>query len=101
MEQEKLENRMRFAEQVLEDAGAAALDINRKNRELLGQRVTYQLNGIFYRIDHTEYDGETFIILSATEDEKLAGIGLMEDIQAVSAGADDKTIRKKIREALS
>ncbi len=48
MEKDQLENRMRFAEHVLERQGAVPLDINQKNRELLGQRVTYRLGGVYY-----------------------------------------------------
>jgi len=101
MDQEKLESRMRFAEQVLEHHGAVPQDINQKNRDLLGQRVTYLLNGVYYRIGREDYDGETFIVLSAADDEKFASIGLMEDIQAFRADVSDETVRKKIREALS
>ena len=71
------------------------------NRELLGQRSAYLLNGVYYRIDHEEYEGKVFIVLSAADEEKYAAVGLMEEIQAFSADASDETVRKKIREALS
>ena len=101
MEKDQLENRMRVAEHVLERQGAVPLDINQKNRELLGQRVTYRLGGVYYRIDHAEIEGKTFIILSATESKEYAGIGLMDDIQAISADAGDETIRRKLLEAMA
>ena len=101
LRRENLEGRLRFAEGVLERLGAVPQPINEKNRELLGQRSAYLLNGIYYRIDREEYEGKVFIVLSAADEEKYAAVGLMEEIQAFSADASDETVRKKIREALS
>ena len=98
---ENPESRLRFAEQVLERLGAVPQQIDPKNRDLPGRRSLYLLNGVYYRIDREEYEGKVFIVLGAADEEKYAAVGLMEEIQAFSADASDRTVRKKIREALS
>ena len=95
-----LEEQMQRAEEVLQRLGAVPLDINQHNREVLGQRVTYRLGGIYCRVDHAEFDGKPYLMLSAIEEAKFAEIGLMEDVQAVPAGASDKTIEREFRAAL-
>ncbi len=95
-----LELQMRRAEKVLERLGAVPLDINRHNRDLLGQRVTYLLGTHYCRIDHAELDGKPYLMLNAIEETKFAEIGLMEDIDAVPAEADDETLEREFRAAL-
>ena len=95
-----LEEQMQRAEKVLQRLGAVPQDINQRNREVLGQRVTYLLGSTYCRVDSAEFDGKLYILLSAIEEAKFAGIGLMEDIEAVPADAPDKTIERKFRAAL-
>ena len=100
MDQQELEQKMQYAERVLEELGAVPQDINQKNRKVLDQRVTYLLGNNYYRIAWEEFDGKPYIILNAIDNEKFADIGLMEDIQAISANGSRETIRRKIREAV-
>ncbi|MBR1408081.1 MAG: hypothetical protein IJ573_04185 [Clostridia bacterium] len=94
------EQQMRRAERVLERLGAVPLDINRHNRELLGQRITYLLGSLYCRIDYAEFDGKPFLLLSAAEEKKFAEIGLMEDIDAIPADSDDETLEREFRAVL-
>ena len=99
-ETDALEMKLRLAESILAELGAVPADINARNRRLLGQRQSYLHNGTYYRIDHAEFDGAPFIILSCADSEKLAAIGLMEDVEAVPLDADPDEIRRVLRGAL-
>ena len=99
-EENRIEDRMLLAEKALEKYGARPIDINRKNREILNQRVIYLLNNVYYRVDHAEFDGKAFVILSCIEDPKYADIGLMEDVEAIPADASEEEIDRVIRQAL-
>ena len=100
MDQQELEQKMQYAERVLEKLGAVPQEINQKNREILGQRVTYLLGTNYYRIACEEFDGKPYLILNAIDNEKYADIGLMEDVQAISADASEETIRRRIYAAI-
>ena len=95
-----IEQKLAAAERALEKLGARPLDINRHNREALGQRVTYILNGTYCRVDYAEFDGAGFIIISAIEEARYAEIGLMEDIAAIAIESTEEELEAGIRGAL-
>lgn len=94
------EEKLRFAESVLESCGAVPTDLNARNRELLGQRITYRYGALFYRIDQAVFDGKSFLILNCADSERFAGIGLMEDVEAIDPDLSDDGIAAVIRAAL-
>lgn len=96
---EFLESRMRRAEEMLEEHGALPQAIN-QNQEKLGQRTTYLYDSTYYRIDHAEFNDEVFIIISCIDIEKYASIGLMEDVDAIAADADDAQLEACVTRAL-
>lgn len=95
-----IENAMCLAEKILEKYGAEPQDINRKNREKLGQRVTYLYKDSYYRVDKAEFDGQPFVIVSSISDPAYAGIGLMEDVAAISPDKPEEEFDRVIRQAL-
>ena len=98
--EEVLETKMRCAERFLEKCGAVPLDNNQRNREVLQQRRTYQYKNDYYRIDHAVFDGRQFLIVSSTDVEKYAAIGLLEDVDAIPAEASESEIERGIKRAL-
>ena len=98
---ESLEMQMRRAESALEKYGAVPTDINRRNREALGQRQTYQHGNTYYRVDQAVFDGKSFVIISCIDIEKYAKIGLMEDVEAIPAEASEAEIRRAVRRVMS
>ena len=94
-----LEQQMQCAERMLEKHGAAAQEIN-QNRERLGQRATYLYRDVYYRIDHAEFNDEEFLIISCVDIQKYASIGLMEDVDALPADADEGQIEAFVLRAL-
>ena len=94
------EERLRLAENILERCGAVPTDLNARNRELLGQRMTYRYGDLFYRIDSADFDGKCFLILSCADSERFAEIGLMEDVEAIDPGLPEEGIESVIRAAL-
>ena len=98
--QEELEQKLVWAEEALAELGAAPLDINRRNRELLAQRTTYRYRNTFYRVDQAAFDDAQYLILSAIENPEYAAIGLMEDVDAIPAASDREEIRRAIRRAV-
>ena len=94
------EETFRFAESVLERCGAVPTDLNERNREALGQRVTYRRGDQYFRIDRAAFDGRAFLILSCAEDERFAAVGLMEDVEAVDPGLPEQEIERILRAAV-
>lgn len=98
---EAIEQRLEFVESLFAKYGAEPLDIDEKNREKFGQRRLYKYDGSYYRVDQMKFDEDEkpFIILSCTDDEKYADIGLLEDIDAFDFGDSDEKLEKGIRYA--
>ncbi len=98
---EELEKRMDFVESVFEKYGAQPLDLNEKNREKFGQRRIYKKDDSYFRVDHMEFqEGEKpFIVLSCTDDEKYASVGMLDDIDALEADISDEEMEIAVRRA--
>ena len=98
---EAVEQRLEFVEALFTKYGAEPLDIDESNREKFGQRRLFKYNDSFYRVDEMKFeeDDKPFIILSCTDDEKYANIGLLEDIDALDFGDSDEKLEKAIRYA--
>lgn len=94
------ENQMLRVEKLLSRLGAVPQDINQRNREVLGQRISWWLNGSWYRVDHAVIEEEPFVLISATDEEKLANIGLMEDIEAIPYAATDEEALETLRQLI-
>jgi hypothetical protein len=101
--EEYIEQRMQFAESIFMSLGAECLEINEKNREKFGQRKIYKYNSKYYRVGRLEFEEEDekpFIVLSCTDNEKYAEIGLLEDVDAFEADLSDKSVESKIKDFL-
>ncbi len=100
--QDELEKRMDFVESMFVKYGAQPLEINEKQREKFGQRRIYKHEDSYYRVDHMQFqDDETpFIVISCTDDEKYASVGMLDDIDAIEADRTDEEIEKSVRYAL-
>ena len=94
------EETLRMAEGILERCGAVPTDLNRRNRELLGQRTTYRYGDAYYRIDQAEFDGKSFVILGCADNERYASIGLMEDVEAIPPDLPEQEMEKILRGAM-
>ncbi len=99
---DELEKRMDFVESMFVKYGAQPLEINEKQREKFGQRRIYKHEDSYYRVDHMQFqDDETpFIVISCTDDEKYASVGMLDDIDAIEADCTDEEIGKSVRYAL-
>ena len=96
-----IEKQLELVESYFVKYGCTALDIN-KNREKFEQRTTFQKEDRFYRADTAEFDesGTVWIVISCTEDEKFASVGVMDDIGAFEANLSDEEIEQEIKYAL-
>ncbi len=100
--EEIIENKLKFVESVFEKCGARPLDINTKNREKYGQRVIYLYKNSYYRTDHLKFDDDerNYIVISCTNEEKLANLGLLDDIEAFPFDIEEDELEKEIRKTL-
>ena len=94
-----VEERLQYAEKMLETCGAVPTEIN-ENRVRLKQRMTYQLGEDYYRMEYEIFDEKPFIVVSSISDPSYADIGLMEDIEAIPLDASDEEIATKIQSIL-
>ena len=93
----RLRQMMETAEALFEKYGAEPLDINRRNREMLGQRRTYLYSGNYYRVDHAVFDGIPFMIFHCIDDPRYAAVGVMEDVEALPLTLTDEELDKEVR----
>jgi hypothetical protein len=101
MTEEMMEEKMRFVESVFEKYGAEPLDINEKNREKFEQRRIFKYKDSYFRVDHLKFeeDDKPYLVLGCTDDEKFAGVGLLEDIDAFSFDLTDEELEQEVRYA--
>ncbi len=99
---EEMEEKMSFVESLFVKYGAAALDINAKNREKFGQRGIYMYRGMYYRVDSLKFeeDQDPYIVISCTDEDKYADVGLMEDVNAFGFDLSEEELEKEVRYAL-
>ena len=99
---DEIEVKLEYLESIFEKYGAVPLNINEKNMEKFHQRKIYQYKDNYYRVDSADFEdnGEIFLVLSSTDEKKYADIGLLEDIDAFSAGMSDEQLEKQVRYAL-
>ncbi len=100
---EEVEKRLDYIENSFERNGGEALEeLNVKNREKFGQRRTFKWNGKFYRTDVIKFDeSETpYMVISCTDDENYAKIGLMDDIDVFGFELSDAELDRHVRCAL-
>jgi len=79
--------------------GAVPQEINERNRDLFGQRQTFLYHGNYYRVDHAEFDDIPFLIINCIDDPRFAGIGVMEDVEAIPITLTEKQIEMEVRYA--
>ena len=98
---EEIVKKLEVVESVFEKYGGSALDINEKNREKFDQRRIYYRDGWYYRADSAKFDdsGTVWIVISCTDNDKHASVGIMEDIAAFESELDENEIEQEIRYA--
>lgn len=99
--EEFIEEKMQFVESLFERFGATALEINEKNRSKFGQRKIYKCEEKFYRtgrLEIEEEDEKPFIVVSCTDNEDYAKVGLLDDVDAFEADLSDEAIESKIKD---
>ena len=99
---EDIEAKLQFVESLLVKLGGKPLEINAKNREKFNQRVTFLLDDHYYRVERMEFEDsdKLYVVLSCTDNEKYADIGLMDDIEAFSFDLPDEEVEKELKNAL-
>ena len=102
MSEIKLSERMEYVESLFEKYGAAPLDINEKNRAKHGERAIFKRFDMYYRTGCMAFEdtGELFLVISCTDEEMYAGVGVMEDVAAFRPDESDEKIEKEVRYAL-
>lgn len=99
--EEYIEERMQFVESVFEKYGAEPQEINEKNRNKFGQRRIYKYEDKYYRTGRLEFDEDDekpFIVVSCTDNEDYAKIGLLDDVDAFEADLSDISIESKVKD---
>ncbi|WP_034446388.1 hypothetical protein [Butyrivibrio sp. AE2032] len=99
--QDELNKRMVFVESLFEKYGAKPQELNEKQREKFGQRRIFKHEDSFFRVDNMQFqEGEKpFIVISCTDDEKYASVGMLDDIDALEADVADEELEKAVRYA--
>ncbi len=99
MTEDGIEKKLIFMESLFEKNGAVPLDINEKNREKFGLRRTFKYGDKFYRVDEAKFDGDSheYMVISCTDNEKFAQIGVMDDIDALSVDLTDEELDRQVR----
>ena len=99
---DELEKRMDFVESVFEKYGAKPQDLSEKNREKFGLRRIFKHEDSYYRVDLMQFedDEDPYLVLSCTDDEKYASVGMLDDIDALEASLSDENLEKAVRYAL-
>ncbi len=100
---EEVEQRLDYIESSFEKNGGEALEeLNVKNREKFGQRRTFKWNGLFYRTDVIKFDesDKPYMVISCTDNENYAKIGLMDDIDVFGFELSDAELDRHVRCAL-
>ena len=91
----KIDEKKQKVETYLEKYGAVPVET--KNKDAFGHRMTYEQGGVFYRVDETDMDGRTFLMVSAADDPAFANVGVMEDVAAFPATLTDEQLEKEVR----
>ena len=94
------EERLSFIESLFVKYGARPTALNEKNRERFDQRQIFSLNGNYYRAEADVFDGSLFFVLSVTDKQDYAAVGIMEDVDALPEQADDARLEQAVRYAL-
>jgi len=99
MTEGEIEKKLIFMETLFVKNGAAPLDINEKNREKFGQRRTFKFGDKYFRVDEAKFeeDNRAYMVISCTDDEKYAQIGVMDDIDALSFDMTDEELDRRVR----
>ncbi len=95
MEQEKIEEKKQSVENYF--VKYSAKPVETKNKDKLGLRTTFEQGGIYYRVDESEIDGRTFLMISAANDPKFADVGVMEEVAAFPADLTEEQLEKEVR----
>ncbi|MBQ6441717.1 MAG: hypothetical protein IJJ13_03895 [Lachnospiraceae bacterium] len=98
MEQEKIEQKIRSVESYFIKYGASSVET--KSHDAFGHHLTFEQGGVFYRVEETEMDGRTFLMISAADDPKFANVGVMEDVAAFPADLSEEQMEKEVRYVL-
>lgn len=99
--EEFIEERLQFVESMFEKFGAEPQEINEKNRNKFDQRKIYKYGGKFFRTGRLEFeedDEKPFIVVSCTDNEDYAKVGLLDDVDAFEADLSDKSIECKVKD---
>ena len=97
-----LEKKMDFVESMFVKYGAQPLELNEKHREKFGQRRIFKHEDSFYRVDSMQFqeDETPFVVISCTDDEKYASVGMLDDIDALEVDLTEEEMEKSVRYAL-
>ena len=99
MTEQDIEKKLLFVESLFEKIGAKPLDINEKNREKYSQRSIFRYGDRFYRVDVARFDEDSspYMVLSCTDEDKYAQVGLMDDIEALTFDMADEELEIQVR----
>ena len=96
-----IEKKLIFVESLFEKNGAMPLDINEKNREKYSRRRIFKYCDKFYRVDVARFDEDSrpYMVISCTDEDKFAQVGLMDDIEALDFDVTDEELETQVRRA--
>lgn len=99
MTEDEIEKMLVLVELLFEKNGAVPLDINEKNREKFGFRRTFKYGDKFYRVDQAKFeeDNRPYMVISCTDNEKYAQIGVMDDIDALGFDMSEEVLDRQVR----
>ena len=95
-----MEEKLRQMEALFARFGAAPTELDEENRARFGDRVIYELGGSYFRASTAVFDGQTFLVISSINKQRLAELGMLEDIDVLPADCSEDRMEKAVRYAL-
>ncbi len=95
-----IEERLSYIESLFVKHGAVKTDITYEGDDEKG-RTVYSFNGVYACVGTLTFpeSDEPYLVISCSEDEKFAKVGILDDVDAFAADTPDEEIEERIRQA--
>ncbi len=95
-----IERKLSFLESMFDKYGAVATELGGGDEE--NSRTVYAKGERFYRAGTLKFpeSEELYLVISCTDEEKFARLGIMDDVDAFAPNLTDYELEEKVRFAL-
>lgn len=100
MRVESMEEKLEYLEALFVKYGAVPTGLDAEKRRRFGDRVIYERDGSYFRVGTAVFDGKDFLMISCIDKQKFAEVGVLEDIDALSADCPKERMERAVRYAL-